>query len=97
MKTVKEREGKLEDLAKARNMELDYKLDKYNVKFLSIRFFGGVLNFNKMNISIAQAFGSMRTRLINDGFKESEPGLFELRDLAEIRSWAKELALKSHS
>jgi hypothetical protein len=96
MKTVKERYGKLEDLAKARKMELDDKLDKYNIKFLSICF-GGGLNINKMNILSRKAFGSMRTRLINDGFKESKPGLFELRDWAEIRWWAKELALKSHS
>jgi menaquinone-dependent protoporphyrinogen oxidase len=97
MKTVSEREEKLEDLAKARKMELDDKLGKFNLNFLSVGFFGGVLNFNKMNIISRKAFGSMRTRLMNDGFKETEPGLFELRDWEEIRGWAKELALKSNS
>ena len=95
MKTVSEREGKLEDLAKAKKMELDSKLDKYNFEFLSIGFFGGVLNFNKMNIISRKAFGSLRARLEKDGFKEIEPGLFELRDWEEIRGWAKELAIKS--
>ncbi len=37
----------------------------------------------------------MRTRLEKDGFKEIEPGLYELRDWEEIRGWAKELAVKS--
>jgi menaquinone-dependent protoporphyrinogen oxidase len=97
MKMVSEREGKIEDLAKARKMELDDKLGKYNLEFLSVGFFGGVMNFNKMNIIARKAFGSMRARLEKDGFKEVEPGLFELRDWEEIRGWAKELALKSQS
>jgi hypothetical protein len=54
LKTVSEREGKLEDLSKAKKLELDDKLGKYNFKFLSIGFFGGVLNFNKMNIVSAK-------------------------------------------
>lgn len=95
MKTVSEREGKLEDLAKAKKLELDDKLGKYDFKFLSIGFFGGVLNFNKMNIISRKAFGSMRTRLEKDGFKEIEPGLFELRNWDEIRGWAEELAVKA--
>ena len=92
MKTVSEREGKLEDLAKAKKLELDDKLGKYDFNFLRIGFFGGVMNFNKMNIITRKAFGSMRTRLEKDGFKESPPGVYELRDWEEIRGWAKELA-----
>jgi menaquinone-dependent protoporphyrinogen IX oxidase len=95
MKTVSEREGKLEDLAKAKKLELDDKLGKYDFSFLSIGFFGGVVNFNKMNIITRKAFGSMRTRLEKDGFKESSPGIYELRDWEEIRGWAKELAISA--
>jgi len=95
MKMVSEREGKLEDLAKAKKMELDGKLPKYDLDFLSVGFFGGVMNFNKMNIITRKAFSSMKTRLEKDGFKESETGVYELRDWEEIRVWSKELAVRA--
>jgi menaquinone-dependent protoporphyrinogen oxidase len=92
MKTVLEREGKTEELAKDKKMELDDKIPKYGLNFVSVGFFGGVMNFNKMNLIARKAFGSMRTRLEKAGFKESPPGVYDLRDWEEIRSWAKELA-----
>jgi len=51
MKTVSEREGKTADLEKARKIDLDDKIVKYNLHPLAVGFFGGVLDFNKMNIN----------------------------------------------
>jgi menaquinone-dependent protoporphyrinogen IX oxidase len=92
MKTVTEREGKTEELAKTRKMELEDKVAKYNLQPLSLGFFGGALDFNKMNIITRRPLGFLRPQLEQDGFKESPPGVYELRDFEEIRGWAKELA-----
>jgi menaquinone-dependent protoporphyrinogen oxidase len=95
MKTVSEREGKLEDLAKAHKMSLDDIVAKYNLTPLSCGFFGGVLDFNKMNIIFRRTFGFIKPQLLKDGFKEMPSGVYDLRDWEEIRGWAKELAAKA--
>jgi menaquinone-dependent protoporphyrinogen oxidase len=95
MKTVSEREGKTEDLEKTRKIELDDKIAKYNLHPIGVGFFGGVLDFNKMNFVLRRTFGFIRPQLEKDGFKQTEPGVYELRDWEEIRVWAKELAVKA--
>jgi menaquinone-dependent protoporphyrinogen IX oxidase len=95
MKTVIEREGKMNELEAERKMELDNKVAKYNFNPISLGFFGGVINFNKMNPITRKVSGSLKQRLEKDGFKETEPGVYELRDWEEIRRWAKELASKT--
>jgi menaquinone-dependent protoporphyrinogen oxidase len=92
MKTVTEREGKTEELKKTRKMELEDKVSKYNLQPISLGFFGGVLDFNKMNIITRKTLGFLRPQLEKDGFKEFPPGVYELRNWEEIRAWAKELA-----
>jgi len=39
--------------------------------------------------------GFLKPQLKKDGFNETEPDQYDLRDWDEIRSWAKELAKKS--
>ena len=95
MKTVTEREGKTEELEKTRKMELEDKVTKYNLQPISLGFFGGVLDFNKMNIITRKTVGFLRPQLEKDGFKESPSGVYELRDWEEIRGWTKELAIKA--
>jgi menaquinone-dependent protoporphyrinogen IX oxidase len=80
MKTVLDREEKTEELKKDRKMELEDKITKHNLQPISVGFFGGVMNFNKMNIITRKTVGSLRSRLEKDGFKESPPGVYELRD-----------------
>ncbi len=95
MKSVPEREGKQDDLKKERKMSIDDIVAKYNLNPLSTGFFGGVLDFNKMNIIIRRTFGFIKPQLEKDGFKETQPGVYELRNWEEIRGWAKELAAKA--
>jgi len=95
MKTVSEREGKTEDLEKARQYDLDNKLPKYSFQPISIGFFGGVLDYNKMNFFFRKTLGAIKEQLAKDGFQEVAPGKWELRDWEEIRGWAKELAEKA--
>ena len=78
-----------------RKFDLDNKLPRYSFKPISVGFFSGVINFNKMNFFFRKSFGSLRERLEKDGFKESEPGVFELRNWDEIRSWTQEIAEKA--
>jgi menaquinone-dependent protoporphyrinogen IX oxidase len=94
MKSVPEREGKLEDLEKERKMSIDDIVTKYNLNPVSAGLFGGVLDFNKMNFIIRRTFGFIRPQLEKDGFEQIEPGVYELRDWEEIRGWAKELAVR---
>jgi menaquinone-dependent protoporphyrinogen oxidase len=95
MKSVSEREGKTEDVAKSRQMALEDKVVKYNLQPIALGFFGGVLDFNKMNMIFRRTFGFIRPELEKDGFKEHQPGVYDLRDWDEIRNWAKELAQKA--
>ncbi len=95
MKSVLEREGKQEELAKDRKIEIDDKIAKFNLNPIAIGFFGGVLDFNKMNIFTRKTFGAIRPQLEKDGFTESPPGVYDLRDWEEIRNWTKDLAQKA--
>jgi menaquinone-dependent protoporphyrinogen oxidase len=95
MKSVPEREGKTEDLAKDRKMSIDDIVAKYSLNPIAEGFFGGILDFNKMNFLYRRTFGMIKPQLEADGFKASEPNVYDLRDMEEIRNWAKELAAKA--
>jgi menaquinone-dependent protoporphyrinogen oxidase len=95
MKSVPEREGKKDELEKAHKIDLDDKVTKYGLHPVATGFFGGVLDFNKMNFITRRTFGFIRPQLERDGFKEAPSGVYELRDWEEIRVWAKELASKA--
>ena len=62
MKTMSEREGKQEDVAKTRKMGLDDKVAKYGLHPIATGFFGGVLDFNKMNPITRRTFGFVKPR-----------------------------------
>ena len=94
MKMVSEREGKLEDVEKMRKMSIDDIVAKYGLNPVTAGFFGGVLDFNKMNFVFRRTFGMIRPQLEKDGFKEKEPGVYDLRDVEEIRVWSKDLVGK---
>jgi menaquinone-dependent protoporphyrinogen oxidase len=95
MKTVSEREGKTEDVAKMRRTALEDKVTLYNLHPIALGFFGGIMNYNKMGFLFKRTMGFLKPQLEKDGFKETEPGVYDLRDWNEIRSWAKELAKKA--
>jgi len=94
MKTVSEREGKNEDVEKTRQTALNDKIAKYNLTPISVGLFGGVLDFNKMNFLTRKTFGFIKPQLEKDGFEQTSPDVYELRDWQEITNWARELAQK---
>jgi menaquinone-dependent protoporphyrinogen oxidase len=95
LKSVPEKEGKAEEVAKLRKVELEDKVTKYGLKPIALGFFGGVINYNKMGFLMRKTMGWLKPQLEKDGFKESEPGVYDLRDWDEIRNWARELARKA--
>ena len=94
MKTMAEREGKEEEVAKTHRMGLDDKVAKYGLNPLATGFFGGVIDFNKMNPLTRRTFGFIKPQLEKDGFKESEPGVYELRDWKKSENGLKNSPLK---
>jgi menaquinone-dependent protoporphyrinogen IX oxidase len=96
LKPVEEKAGKTGAVARTRRIGLDDKILKYHLKPLSVGFFGGVLDYNKMSFLTRKAMEiGYKSQLQQNGFKEAEPDVYDLRNLDEIQSWARELAQKA--
>jgi menaquinone-dependent protoporphyrinogen IX oxidase len=95
MKTFFEREGKIDDVARTRKIALEDKVAKYSLKPVALGFFGGVIDYSKMGFIARKGMEFFKPRLEKSGFKEKEPGVYDLRDWDEIRNWAKELSGKA--
>ncbi len=96
LKPIEEKQGKADLVARIRKVGLEDKIAKYNLKPLTTGIFGGVLDYNKMNFFIRKSMEvGYKSALQKYGFKEVEPGVYDLRDWDEIRSWARELARKA--
>jgi menaquinone-dependent protoporphyrinogen IX oxidase len=88
-------EEKPDDLAATRKIDIDDKVKKFGLQPITIGFFGGVLNFNKMNFLTRKAFGGTIKKSLKTGdYKETEPSVYDARDWEEIRAWANDLASK---
>jgi menaquinone-dependent protoporphyrinogen oxidase len=93
---IAEREGNTEEVAKERKIALEDKVSKYDLKPIMMGLFGGILNYNKMGFMARKGMEiAFKSRLQKNGFKESEPSVYDLRDWDKIRSWARELAEKA--
>ncbi len=95
LKTIPEREGNIEEIAKTRKIALEDKISKYNLKPIAMGLFGGVLDYNKMGFLARKSMEiAFKSRLQKNGFKESKPGVYDLRDWDEIQNWTIELTKK---
>ena len=89
---IAKREGNTEEMAKLHKIALEDKITKYNLKPIMIGVFGGILNYNKMGFIARKGMEiAFKTRLQTTGFQEVEPGVYDLRDWDEIRSWTRDL------
>jgi menaquinone-dependent protoporphyrinogen IX oxidase len=89
---IAEREGNTVEIAKIRKLALEDKVSKYNLKPIMTGLFGGILDYNKMGFLQRKGMEvAFKSRLQNTGFTEIKPGVYDLRDWDEIRSWTIEL------
>ena len=87
------KEGKTAEVAKMHKIDLEDRESKYGLKPVSVGFFGGIVNFNRMGFLTRKGMeAAFKAPLQKHGFKETAPGAYDLRDWAEIRKWTKELA-----
>ena len=84
---------KPEIAANARVKYLVEKATKYNLKPLALGFFGAIYNYNTMSWIMKKGMEAERPKLAAN-YKESEPGVYDTRDVEAIKNWAKELAAK---
>jgi len=96
MQALAEREGKTAEggVCSAREVAENI-VAEYSLKPITIGFFGGVINYNKMGFLERKVMGFLKPQLEKDGFKETQPGVYDMRDWDEIRNWAKELSTKA--
>ena len=93
---IAEKEGNTEEVAKIRKLALEDKISKYGLKPVATALFGGILNYNTMGWMTRKGMEvAFKSRLQNTGFKETEPGVYDLRDWDKIRTWTRELAKKA--
>ncbi len=78
----------------ARKTYLEEKAAKYNLQPIALGLFGGVYNFNKMGWLFRKTLSAVKPQLEAAGIPETEPGLYDTRDVNAIRNWAKEVAQK---
>jgi len=94
---IYKREGNNKEVAKMHKTDLEDRVSKYALKPVSMAFFGGIIDFNRMGFLTRKGMeAAFKLSLQKHGFKETEPGAYDLHDWDEIRIWAKELARKSH-
>ena len=88
---------KATSIENARKKYLEEKAAKYNLQPISLGLFGGVYNYNKVPWLFGKFMEAIKPQLEAAGVPQTEPGLYDTRDLNAIRSWAKELAQRVQS
>jgi menaquinone-dependent protoporphyrinogen oxidase len=83
--------NKPEAAVHARQNYLEGKAAKYHLQPVSFGLFGGIYNYNNMPWWAKKAMNADRPR-VEAAYKETEPGVYDTRDLNAIRTWATELA-----
>ena len=91
---LSEGEQKTREMDDAKKKYLEEKSDEYNVVPVSLGFFGGCYDFNKMSWFFKKTLSSIRPKLEGAGYKESKAGVYDLRDIESIRGWARDVAKK---
>jgi menaquinone-dependent protoporphyrinogen oxidase len=95
MKSLFERQGKMEDVEKIKKQHLEDEALKFQLHPIAQGLFGGVMDKNKMGFLFRRTLGSLIKQFEAAGFKETSPGLIDTRDREEIQKWTKELAQKA--
>ncbi len=84
---------KPEILATAKTKYLEEKATKYNLYCVALGLFGAIYNFNTMSWIMKKGMENERPKLAAN-YKETEPGVYDTRDIEAIQKWTQELATK---
>jgi len=95
MKSLFERQCKTKDLQKIKKHHLEDEALKNQLHPIALGLFDGVMDKNKMGFLFRRTLGFFIKQFEAAGFKETSPGLIDMRDREEIRKWTKELAQKA--
>jgi menaquinone-dependent protoporphyrinogen oxidase len=82
---------KPESAERARRKYLEEKAAKYNLHPISLGLFGGFYNFNKVPWYAKKGMDAFKPK-VQANYKETEPGVYDTRDVEAIKVWAKKLA-----
>jgi menaquinone-dependent protoporphyrinogen IX oxidase len=95
---ISAKEGNTAEVAKMHKIDLEDKVSKYGLKPVSMGFFGGIVDFNRMGFLTRKGMeAAFKAPLQKHGFKETASGAYDLRDWDKIRKWTEELAKKLES
>jgi menaquinone-dependent protoporphyrinogen IX oxidase len=83
---------KAEAIKNAKTKYLEEKAAKYHLQPIALGLFGGVYNYNKVPWLFGKFMEAIKPQLEEAGVPQTEPGLYDTRDLNAISGWAKELA-----
>jgi menaquinone-dependent protoporphyrinogen oxidase len=89
---IDDKTDKAKSIENARTKYLEEKAAKYNLHPIALGLFGGVYNFNKVPWLFGKFMEAIKPQLEEAGVPQTEPGLYDTRDINAIRSWAKEIA-----
>lgn len=89
-KPLSEGEKKAQEMATGKQKYLDEKAAQYNLKPVAMGYFGACYDFNKMSWLFRKTLSSMKPQL-EAACKPTQEGVYDLRNLDEIRAWAKDL------
>ena len=78
---------------RARRKYLEEKAAKYHLQPIALGLFGGIYNYNNLPWFGKKAMEMDRPR-VAAAYKETEPGIYDTRDVKAIQDWARELAQK---
>lgn len=71
---------------------LNTKVAKYNLHPAALGFFGGIYDFNRTPWWSKKVMEAERPKIAS-AYKETQPGVYDARDIEAIRTWAKNLSL----
>ncbi len=77
----------------AKTKYLEEKATKYKLNCSSLGLFGAIYNFNTMSWIMKKGMKNERPKLAAS-YKETEPGVYDTRDIEAIQKWVQELTTK---
>ncbi|MEM3051721.1 MAG: flavodoxin domain-containing protein [Candidatus Bathyarchaeia archaeon] len=89
---IDDKVDKAKSIADAKRKYLEEKAAEYHLQPVALGLFGGIYNFNKTPWLFGRFMQAIKPQLEKAAVPQTEPGIYDTRDLNAIRNWAKELA-----